>query len=55
MCYVETSNSTHLKQAICLAMFEHSLTAYPDDECMFFVPTILRLEELNASSFVYLQ
>uniref|UniRef100_A0A8C8GPN5 Uncharacterized protein n=1 Tax=Oncorhynchus tshawytscha TaxID=74940 RepID=A0A8C8GPN5_ONCTS len=32
-----------------------TLTAYPDDECMFFVPTILRLEELNASSFVYLK
>lgn len=25
------------------------VTAHPDDECMFFAPTIIRLVELNAS------
>lgn len=25
------------------------VTAHPDDECMFFAPTIIRLIELNAS------
>ena len=25
------------------------VTAHPDDECMFFAPTIIRLVELNAT------
>ncbi len=28
------------------------VTAHPDDECMFFAPTIIRLVELNASVHV---
>uniref|UniRef100_A0A8C8GTN2 N-acetylglucosaminylphosphatidylinositol deacetylase n=1 Tax=Oncorhynchus tshawytscha TaxID=74940 RepID=A0A8C8GTN2_ONCTS len=52
-CIYDQQNSAKSRKQ--LFKFVITLTAYPDDECMFFVPTILRLEELNASSFVYLK
>lgn len=40
-CAIATSNNADIRALI--------VTAHPDDECMFFAPTIIRLGELNAT------
>lgn len=45
-CVMKISADRELNNANVTALI---VTAHPDDECMFFAPTIIRLRELNVS------